>query len=72
MKTDIQPKYGKAVIKCACGNVIETGSVKEEMRTDTCSNCHPFFTGQKQSISNQGRAAKFIEKYGDKVKKASK
>ena len=39
-------------------------SVKEEMRVDTCSACHPFFTGQKQAISNKGRAAKFMEKYG--------
>ncbi|MEG1705712.1 MAG: 50S ribosomal protein L31 [Clostridia bacterium] len=66
MKTEIQPKYVKAEIKCACGNVIETGSTKESMKVDTCSNCHPFFTGQKQSISNQGRAAKFIEKYNKK------
>ena len=31
MKTDIQPKYGKAQIRCVCGNIIETGSVKEEI-----------------------------------------
>lgn len=66
MKKDIQPNYVKAQIKCVCGNVIETGSVKPEMKVDTCSKCHPYFTGQKQSISTQGRAAKFIEKYGKK------
>lgn len=66
MKKDIQPNYGKSEIKCVCGNVIETGSVKPEMKVDTCSKCHPYFTGQKQSISSQGRAAKFIEKYGKK------
>ncbi|MDF2865964.1 MAG: ribosomal protein [Clostridia bacterium] len=64
MKTEIQPKYVKAEIRCACGNVIETKSTKESMKVDTCSSCHPFFTGQKQTISNQGRAAKFMEKYG--------
>ena len=32
MKKDIQPDYKKATIKCVCGNVIETGSVKEEMK----------------------------------------
>lgn len=63
MKTEIQPKYVKSEIRCACGNVIETGSVKESMKVDTCSNCHPFFTGQKQAVSNQGRAAKFTEKF---------
>ena len=66
MKADIQPNYGKSVIKCVCGNVIETASVKPEMKVDTCSKCHPFITGQKQAISNQGRAAKFFEKYGKK------
>lgn len=64
MKTEIQPKYVKAEIRCACGNVIETKSTKESMKVDTCSSCHPFFTGQKQTISTKGRAAKFMEKYG--------
>ena len=66
MKKDIQPEYKKATIRCICGNVIETGSVKEEMKVDTCSACHPFFTGQKQTMSSKGRAAQFIEKYGNK------
>ena len=69
MKKDIQPNYGPAVIKCVCGNVIETGSVKNEMRVDTCSRCHPFFTGKKLSISSQGRAAKFMEKYKNQISK---
>ena len=51
-------------MKCACGNVIETKSTKSEIKLDTCSACHPFFTGAKQAISNKGRAAKFMEKYG--------
>ncbi len=68
MNTAIQPKYfSNAQITCACGNVIEVGSVKENMKVDTCSKCHPFFTGQKQTISEKGRAAKFMEKYGKKA-----
>jgi large subunit ribosomal protein L31 len=66
MKKEIQPKYVKSEIRCACGNVIETNSTKESMKIDTCSSCHPFFTGQKQTMSNKGRAAKFMEKYGNK------
>ncbi|MEG1363115.1 MAG: 50S ribosomal protein L31 [Clostridia bacterium] len=61
MKKEIQPEYKKAEIKCACGNVIEVGSTVESMKTDTCSKCHSFFTGQKQAMSSKGRAAKFIE-----------
>ena len=64
MKSEIQPKYEKATITCACGNVIETRSTKADMKTDTCSACHPYFTGQKQAVSSKGRAAKFMEKYG--------
>ena len=66
LKKDIQPEYKQATIRCVCGNTIEVGSVKDNMRVDTCSACHPFFTGQKQAISSQGRAAKFMEKYGKK------
>ena len=64
MMKDIQPKYEKTTITCACGNVIEVGSTKKDMKTDTCSACHPFFTGLKQAVSSKGRAAKFMEKYG--------
>ena len=44
MKDGIHPKYGPAVIRCACGNVIETRSTKPEIRVEICSKCHPFFT----------------------------
>ncbi|MDD2627337.1 MAG: 50S ribosomal protein L31 [Clostridia bacterium] len=64
MNKNIQPKYGATEITCACGNVIKTKSIKPSMKTDTCSACHPFFTGQKQLVSSKGRAAKFMEKYG--------
>lgn len=66
MNKEIQPKYEKVEMKCACGNVIETRSTKADIKLDTCSNCHPYFTGAKQAISNKGRAAKFMEKYGTK------
>ena len=41
MKDGIHPKYGPAVIRCACGNVIETRSTKPEIRVEICSKCHP-------------------------------
>ncbi|MBR1883394.1 MAG: 50S ribosomal protein L31 [Clostridia bacterium] len=67
MKQDIHPKYfEKAEIRCACGNVIEVGSTKESMKVDTCSKCHSFFTGAKQSLSSKGRVAMFTEKYLNK------
>ena len=66
MKKDIQPDYKKATIKCACGEVIETGSVKENMTVEICSKCHPFYTGSQKHTTTVGRAEKFKQKYGIK------
>ena len=54
MKKGIHPEYGKSVVKCACGNTFETGSVKPELKVEICSACHPFFTG-KQKLVDTGR-----------------
>lgn len=48
MKSGIHPNYKKATVKCACGNEFETGSVQEEIRVETCSECHPFYTGRQK------------------------
>jgi len=43
MKKNIHPEYYKdAVIHCACGNEIVTGSTVKEARVEICSKCHPF------------------------------
>ena len=63
MKEGIHPKYEKTVIKCACGNEIETRSTKENIRVEICSKCHPFFTGQQKFINRGGRVEKFKNKY---------
>jgi large subunit ribosomal protein L31 len=60
MKKDIHPKYfSEAKIICACGNVIGTGSVKEEMKIEVCSACHPFYTGKKRLVDSTGRVDRF-------------
>ena len=64
MKDGIHPKYGPAVIRCACGNIIETRSTKPEIRVEICSKCHPFYTGQQKAASARGRIEKFNRKYG--------
>lgn len=48
MKKGIHPKYGPAVIRCACGNTLETISTVPEIRVEICSKCHPFFTGKQK------------------------
>ncbi|SHJ86477.1 large subunit ribosomal protein L31 [Geosporobacter subterraneus DSM 17957] len=66
MKTGIHPNYKKSVVRCACGNTFETGSVKEEIRVEICSECHPFFTGKQKFVDQGGRVEKFKQKYGMK------
>ena len=45
MKQGIHPDYKNTTITCACGAVYATKSVKENLKVDICSKCHPFFTG---------------------------
>ncbi|MDU1361807.1 MAG: 50S ribosomal protein L31 [Veillonella sp.] len=49
MKQGIHPDYKEATVTCGCGNTFKTGSVKEDLRVDVCSKCHPFFTGQQRA-----------------------
>jgi large subunit ribosomal protein L31 len=64
MKKDIHPKYyPDAVVTCACGNTWKTGSTRKEIRTEVCSACHPFFTGQQQRIIDiEGQVDRFYKR----------
>ncbi|MFM9331673.1 50S ribosomal protein L31 [Paenibacillus mesotrionivorans] len=64
MKEAIHPKYYAATVTCACGNTFESGSVKQALRVEICSNCHPFYTGKQKFIDVGGRVDKFKKKYG--------
>lgn len=63
MKADIHPKYEDTSIKCACGNEIEVGSTKSDIKVEICSKCHPFFTGKQKLIDTAGRIERFRRKY---------
>ena len=64
MKEGIHPKYNnEAVVKCACGNTFVTGSVKDELKVEICSQCHPFFTGKQKISDIGGRVDRFKKKF---------
>lgn len=63
MKTEIHPNYKDTSISCACGNVIEVGSTKTDIRVEICSKCHPFFTGKQKLVDTAGRIERFRKKY---------
>ena len=64
MKKDIHPKYNQVTVTCVCGNTFETGSTKKELKVDVCAKCHPFYTGSKRTMMEQGgQVDKFRKKY---------
>lgn len=66
MKKDIHPDYKKTVIKCVCGNEIETGSIGEDITVEICNNCHPFYTGNQKIVDTEGRVERFKKRYQQK------
>jgi large subunit ribosomal protein L31 len=68
MKEDIHPKYyPDAKVTCACGNTWTTGATQPEIRTDVCSACHPFFTGEQRIVDTAGQVERFMRRLEKKV-----
>ncbi|TWT53181.1 50S ribosomal protein L31 [Rubripirellula amarantea] len=64
MKEGIHPKYQDTSVVCGCGNTFTTRSVvKDELRIDICSECHPFYTGKLKFVDTAGRIDKFQKKF---------
>lgn len=74
MKVGIHPDYKLSTVSCSCGNTFETGSVKEDIKVEVCSECHPFYTGRQKFAAADGRVDRFNKKYGikEEVKEESK
>ncbi len=63
MRANIHPTYEETTITCACGAVIHTRATKKNIRVEICSNCHPFFTGEKRYVDSAGRIERFKQRY---------
>ena len=61
-KTGHPTYYADAQVICACGNTWTTGSTKKVIRTDVCSNCHPFFTREQRIVDTEGQVDRFYKK----------
>lgn len=71
MKPSIHPKYFEATILCAgCNTSFKAGSTIENARVDICSNCHPFYTGQKKLIDTEGRVERFERRLSQRKEQA--
>jgi len=63
MKADIHPTYySTARVIYSCGNSWLTGSTVPEIRTDVCSACHPFYTGEQRIVDTAGQVERFMKR----------
>jgi len=63
VKEGIHPTwYPEATVYCACGNTWKTGSTLPEIRTDICSQCHPFYTGEQRIVDTEGQVDRFMKR----------
>ena len=63
MKEAIHPQWhAEASVTCACGNSWNTGATVPELRTDICSRCHPFYTGEQRIVDTEGQVDRFLKR----------
>ncbi len=64
MKDKIHPKYfNDAEVVCSCGNTFTTGSTRKQLKVELCSQCHPFYTGERRMLDTTGRVERFNRRY---------
>ena len=64
MKDKIHPQFfTDAEVICACGNKFTTGATKKQLKVEVCSQCHPFYTGERRMMDTGGRVEKFKRRY---------
>lgn len=66
MKPKIHPEYFDCKVSCGCGVSFQTRSTRKEIHIETCSACHPFYTGRVKFLDTAGRIEKFNKKYAKK------
>ncbi len=63
MKENIHPQfYPEAQVICSCGNSWNVGATVPMIRTDICSKCHPFFTGEQRIVDAGGQVDRFMKR----------
>jgi large subunit ribosomal protein L31 len=64
MKDGLHPRYETAMVVCGtCGTTWETRSTKKgPIKTELCSHCHPFFTGEQRIVDTAGQVDRFMKR----------
>ena len=63
MKKEIHPETTVATVTCAsCGHEVVTRWSAGDMTVETCSQCHPAYTGKAAKVTGGSRIARFEQK----------
>ena len=64
MKQGLHPRYQETDIVCGtCGTTWKTRSTRKgPIKTELCSNCHPFFTGEQRIVDTAGQVDRFMRR----------
>ena len=64
MKTGIHPSRHEAQMSCGtCGTTFEVRTSAGDLTLDTCSNCHPAYTGRAARAAGGSRIERFERRY---------
>jgi large subunit ribosomal protein L31 len=60
MQKTIHPDLHASTVVCAtCGTSFETRSTAGDLKVETCSSCHPAFTGVERAAATGSRVERF-------------
>jgi large subunit ribosomal protein L31 len=60
MKQMIHPNLHASTVVCAtCGTSFETRTTAGDLTVETCSSCHPAFTGVERAVAAGSRVERF-------------
>ena len=73
MKKKIHPEFNiNTKAECACGASFLVDSTIPLIKTEICSQCHPFYTGNEKIIDTAGRVERFKKRQAAVVKVKTK
>jgi large subunit ribosomal protein L31 len=69
VRSGIHPDYHETTVTCSCGNTFTTRSTAKngQIHAETCSACHPFYTGKQRILDTGGRVARFEKRFGKRA-----
>ena len=70
---EIHPDYHETTVTCGCGNTSTPRRTAKSghIHAETCSACHPFYTGKQRILDSSSLVARFEERYGTRPGRGS-